>query len=70
MTPEDLANSANKIIQECEFTNMLQSMIEYGNSNVLTSFKYRLEMESVSVTEVKEKEQGLQNMIVWSISSG
>lgn len=42
MTPEALAYSVTKIIEECEFTNLLQTIVDYGNSNVLSNFKYRL----------------------------
>jgi len=29
MTPEELANSATKIIEETQYTNLLQSMVDY-----------------------------------------
>lgn len=45
MISEDLVNSATKIIEEIGYTNLLQSIIDYGNSNIYTSFKMRLEME-------------------------
>lgn len=48
MTPEDLANSATKIIAEIGYTNLFQSMVDYGNSNVYINFKMSLKMESDS----------------------
>jgi len=57
MTPEDLANSAKKIIEEIGYTNLMQSMIDYGNSNVYTSFKMRLQMESCCQDITKRHEE-------------
>ena len=51
MIYEDLANSATKIIEEIGYTNLLQSMVDYGNSNVYTSFKMRLEMDRAARLE-------------------
>lgn len=51
MIYEDLANSATKIIEEIGYTNLSQSMVDYGNSNVYTSFKMRLEMDPAARLE-------------------
>lgn len=56
MTPEDLPNSAVKIIKEVEFINASQTMVDYGNSNVYSNFKMKLEIEPVTEEEDKAKE--------------
>jgi len=55
MTPEELANSATKIIEETQYTNLLQSLVSYGNSNVYRNFKMSLKTESDSNNK-EEKE--------------
>lgn len=41
--------SPQTIIVESEFTNMLQLLVDYGNSNVYKSFKIRLEIEEENI---------------------
>ena len=53
MTPEELADSATKIIEEIQYTNLLQSMVEYGNSNVYRNFKMSMKMDA-DILEEKE----------------
>ena len=43
--------SVRTIIEETEFVHELQSMVEYGNSHVLHSFKIRLQMEDLGDAE-------------------
>lgn len=35
----------DQIIIETRWTDFLQSLVEFGNSNLLQNFQYRLEME-------------------------
>jgi hypothetical protein len=35
----------DQIIIETQWTDFLQSLVEFGNSNLLQNFQYRLEME-------------------------
>ena len=36
---------AERLIRETEFTDILQSLIDWGNAHVLKSFRYGLNME-------------------------
>jgi hypothetical protein len=40
-----LSESVKKIIQERVFVDILQMLVDYGNANILKSFKIRLEMD-------------------------
>jgi len=40
-----LSQSVKKITQETKFVDILQSVIDYGNPNILKSFCVRLEMD-------------------------
>lgn len=68
----DNANSSSKsivptqiLIEELEFTDQIQSMLEYGNQYKLRSFKLRLLMESTeeSVSDAKKSPFSFQNEI-------
>ncbi len=39
--------SVKTVIDETKFIDKLQSLVEYGNSHVLHSFKIRLQMEDL-----------------------
>ena len=38
-------NSAEQVVLECEWTDYLQRIVDFGNKVVLRNFHYRLEME-------------------------
>ncbi len=38
-------SEAKQIAKDCEWTNILMEIVEYGNEHVLSSHKYRIEME-------------------------
>jgi hypothetical protein len=40
-----LSESVKKIIQERVFVDILQMLVDYGNANILKSFKIRLEVD-------------------------
>lgn len=44
--PDNTLVSVQKIIEEIEFTDQIQTSLEYGNRCKLKSFKLRLVMES------------------------
>jgi len=44
--PSNALVSVQKIIEETEFTDRIQTLLEYGNQGKLKSFKLRLVMES------------------------
>jgi hypothetical protein len=47
-----LSKPVSTIIIETEFIDLLQTLVDYGNTHVLESFNVRLEMEN---TELKKK---------------
>jgi hypothetical protein len=41
-------SKAKQVILECKWTDLLQRLIDFGNSYILKSFHLRLEMEEVT----------------------
>jgi hypothetical protein len=37
--------SAEQVVLECEWTDYLQRLVDFGNTAILKNFHYRLEME-------------------------
>ena len=37
--------SAEQVVLECEWTDYLQRIVDFGNKAILRNFRYRLEME-------------------------
>jgi hypothetical protein len=37
--------SAEQVVAECEWTDHLQRLVDFGNTAILKNFRYRLEME-------------------------
>jgi len=37
--------SAEQVVLECEWTDYLQRIVDFGNTGILRNFHYRLEME-------------------------
>lgn len=52
--------SAQKMIEEIEFTDQIQSILEYGNQYKLRSFKLRLVMEHPEETTNKVLHTGIE----------
>jgi hypothetical protein len=52
-----LSDSVKKIIQEREFIDILQESVDYGNLDVLKSFKIRLQMEEHTDNDNFAKEE-------------
>ena len=46
-----------KIIQETKFVDLVQSLVEYGNSSILESFKIVIEMEQDEAVSLQGKEE-------------
>jgi hypothetical protein len=42
---EEKTQKAKQVISETEYTNALQTLVHFGNSNLLKNFKLRLEMD-------------------------
>jgi hypothetical protein len=38
-------SSAEQVVIECEWTDYLQRIVDFGNTAILRNFHYRLEME-------------------------
>ena len=38
-------SSAEQVVLECEWTDYLQRLVDFGNTAILKNFHYRLEME-------------------------
>ena len=47
-TQEEVRQEVRQIIRECQWTDKLQRLVDYGNANILKSFQLRLEMEEVT----------------------
>ena len=58
MNSLQLAKPAAMIIEETEYINLLQSMVNHGNSNDYTSFKMCLMMEPVLRKKTKQRSRG------------
>jgi antitoxin component of MazEF toxin-antitoxin module len=58
MNSLQLAKPTAMIIEETEYINLLQSMVNHGNSNDYTSFKMCLTMEPVLRKKTKQRSRG------------
>ncbi len=63
--PNNVLVSVQKIIEEIEFTDQIQTLLEYGNRSKLKSFKLRLVMESPEerICDAKKSQFNSQNEI-------
>ena len=63
--PNNAQVSIQKIIEETEFTNRIQTILGYGNRCKLKSFKLRLVMESPAerICDAKKSQFNSQNKI-------
>jgi hypothetical protein len=52
-----LSEPAKKIIRETALIDIIQSLVDYGNSSVLESFKIRIEMEQDDIINHTPKEE-------------